>query len=78
MVGKLTKLAAGVLMTHYTRSAVDPTCSAGSPPRPAATPDWWPRVAAANTARHAYELWEAGGLLRPAGDALCAPGPRTC
>jgi cobalt-precorrin-5B (C1)-methyltransferase len=29
-------------------------------------------VRSANTARHAYELWEAAGLLRPAGDRLCA------
>ena len=26
---------------------------------------------AANTARHAYELWADAGLLRPAGDVLC-------
>ena len=25
----------------------------------------------ANTARHAYELWEAAGVLGPAGDLLC-------
>ncbi len=42
MAGKLAKLAAGVLMTHYTRSAVDlgllgdVTTAAGGPPR-------WPR-----------------------------------
>jgi cobalt-precorrin-5B (C1)-methyltransferase len=71
MVGKLTKLAAGVLMTHYTRSAVDPgilarlTADAGGPPDLAA------RVGQANTARHAYELWATAGLLRTAGDALC-------
>jgi cobalt-precorrin-5B (C1)-methyltransferase len=28
-------------------------------------------VAAANTARHAYELWASAGLLHPAGDLLC-------
>jgi cobalt-precorrin-5B (C1)-methyltransferase len=72
MVGKLTKLAAGVLMTHYTRSKVDTgllgrvTAEVGGAPELAAGVD------AANTARHAYELWEAAGLLRPAGDALCA------
>jgi cobalt-precorrin-5B (C1)-methyltransferase len=69
MVGKLTKLAAGVLMTHYTRSTVDTsllarvTAEAGGDPGP---------VERANTARHAYELWHDGGLLRPAGDLLCA------
>jgi len=69
MVGKLTKLAAGVLMTHYTRSAVDTsilariTTECGGDPEP---------VAAANTARHAYELWAQAGTLRTAGDLLCA------
>jgi cobalt-precorrin-5B (C1)-methyltransferase len=72
MAGKLTKLAAGVLMTHYTRSKVDTsvlgriTTDAGGDDALAA------EVANANTARHAYELWEAAGLLRPAGDRLCA------
>ncbi|MGC9669518.1 cobalt-precorrin-5B (C(1))-methyltransferase [Planosporangium sp. 12N6] len=72
MAGKLTKLASGVLMTHYTRSAVDTgllgrlTAAAGGSGALMA------EVAAANTARHAYELWAAAGLLRTAGDALCA------
>jgi cobalt-precorrin-5B (C1)-methyltransferase len=71
MVGKLTKLAAGVLMTHYTRSTVDTgllgrlTVDAGGPPALADAVD------GANTARHVYELWEAAGLLRPAGDLVC-------
>jgi cobalt-precorrin-5B (C1)-methyltransferase len=71
MIGKLTKLASGVLMTHYTRSKVDTgvlgavTAAVGGPEPLAA------EVAAANTARHAYELWEAAGLLAPAGAELC-------
>jgi len=71
MVGKLTKLAAGVLMTHYTRSTVDTgllgriTAAAGG------DEDLVSAVDAANTARHAYELWEAAGLLPAAGDELC-------
>ena len=71
MVGKLTKLAAGVLMTHYTRSRVDVgllgavTRAAGGDETLAAEVD------AANTARHACELWERAGLLRAAGDQLC-------
>ncbi|MGN9811571.1 cobalt-precorrin-5B (C(1))-methyltransferase [Micromonospora sp. BQ11] len=71
MAGKLAKLAAGILMTHYTRSTVDlsllgaVTAEAGGPPELVA------EVAAANTGRHAYELWEAAGLLAPAGDLLC-------
>ena len=68
MVGKLSKLAAGVLMTHYTRSTVDTalladlTAAAGGPAD---------AVLEANTARHAYEIWESAGVLRTAGDALC-------
>jgi cobalt-precorrin-5B (C1)-methyltransferase len=71
MAGKLAKLAAGVLMTHYTRSKVDlgllgeMTEAAGGPPGVAG------EVAAANTGRHAYEIWAREGLLRPAGDELC-------
>ncbi len=67
MAGKLTKLAGGVLMTHYTRSRVDLTVLAELSP-----PDLAGQVGAANTARHAYELWQAAGVLRPCGDALCA------
>jgi cobalt-precorrin-5B (C1)-methyltransferase len=72
MAGKLAKLAAGVLMTHYTRSKVDlgllgeVTTAAGG------GADLTAQVATANTGRHAYELWDRAGLLRPAGDELCA------
>jgi cobalt-precorrin-5B (C1)-methyltransferase len=71
MAGKLAKLAAGVLMTHYTRSKVDlgllgdVTLAAGGS---AAVAE---EVAAANTGRHAYEIWQREELLRPAGDELC-------
>jgi len=62
MIGKLTKLASGVLMTHYTRSSVDIGLLAEID------------VSAhdANTARHAYEIWQSRGLLREAGGQLCA------
>jgi cobalt-precorrin-5B (C1)-methyltransferase len=71
MAGKLTKLAAGVLMTHYTRSKVsvgllgDITRAAGGDAGLAA------QVAEANTARHAVELWTEAGLLGRAGTELC-------
>jgi cobalt-precorrin-5B (C1)-methyltransferase len=71
MAGKLAKLAAGVLMTHYTRSKVDlgllgeVTLAGGGS---AATAG---EVSAANTGRHAYEIWQREGILRPAGDELC-------
>jgi cobalt-precorrin-5B (C1)-methyltransferase len=71
MAGKLAKLAAGVLMTHYTRSRVSTgllaeiTRAAGGGDPLAA------EVAEANTARHAAELWEQAGLLEAAGTELC-------
>jgi cobalt-precorrin-5B (C1)-methyltransferase len=71
MAGKLVKLAAGVLMTHYTRSRVSTgllaeiTRAAGGGDALAL------EVAEANTARHAAELWEAAGLLEAAGTELC-------
>ena len=58
-------------MTHYTRSRVDCrllgeiTRAVGGPDDLAVT------VGAANTARHAYELWDAAGLLPVAGLELC-------
>jgi cobalt-precorrin-5B (C1)-methyltransferase len=71
MAGKLTKLAAGVLMTHYTRSAVDPGLLGRLTTQAGGSAELAGEVTAANTARHAYELWETAGLLRPAGDLLC-------
>lgn len=72
MIGKLTKLAAGVLMTHAARSRVDATLLADLTRDAGGAPAVVAEVAAANTARHAYEIWAAAGLLRPCGDALCA------
>jgi cobalt-precorrin-5B (C1)-methyltransferase len=71
MVGKLTKLAAGVLMTHYTRSTVDTTLLGRITGALGGSADLVAAVDAANTARHAYELWESAGLLRTVGDELC-------
>ncbi|HWH29577.1 MAG TPA: cobalt-precorrin-5B (C(1))-methyltransferase [Mycobacteriales bacterium] len=70
MAGKLTKLASGVLMTHYTRSRVDLSVLADITAQ--VEPSLVEQVAAANTARHAYEIWDAAGMLRPCGDRLCA------
>ncbi len=70
MVGKLTKLAAGVLMTHYTRSQVD-TSLLGQITVQVGAADRREEVDAANTARHAYEIWDDAGVLRAAGDELC-------
>src|SRR3712207_8560972 len=56
MAGKLTKLASGVLMTHYTKSKVDTAVLAELSPEHLRE-----QVRVANTARHAYELWEGAG-----------------
>jgi cobalt-precorrin-5B (C1)-methyltransferase len=72
MAGKLAKLAAGILMTHYTRSKVDLSLLAAITEEAGGTPELVAEVAAANTGRHAYELWEVNGLLRTAGGLLCA------
>jgi cobalt-precorrin-5B (C1)-methyltransferase len=72
MVGKLTKLASGVLMTHYTRSKVDTGLLARITRDAGGSVDLVAAVETANTARHAYEIWADAGLLRPCGDALCA------
>jgi cobalt-precorrin-5B (C1)-methyltransferase len=71
MAGKLTKLASGILMTHYTRSKVDTALLGQLTSDIGAPQDVVDGVAGANTGRHAYELWEEAGLLRPAGDELC-------
>jgi cobalt-precorrin-5B (C1)-methyltransferase len=68
MAGKLTKLASGVLMTHWTKSKVDNdvladiTRAVGGDPAP---------LLEANTARHAYEIWSSAGILDVAGAELC-------
>jgi cobalt-precorrin-5B (C1)-methyltransferase len=71
MAGKLAKLAAGILMTHYTRSKVDLSLLGAVTAEAGGDPELVAAVAAANTGRHAYEMWEAAGLLGPAGDLLC-------
>jgi cobalt-precorrin-5B (C1)-methyltransferase len=70
MAGKISKLAGGVMMTHWTRSKVDNdllaqiTVEAGGPT------DLVEEVKVANTARHAYELWRSAHLEK-ASDLLC-------
>lgn len=71
MAGKLAKLASGVLMTHYTRSRVKTGLLGEVTEATGGSPELASRVAEADTARHAYELWEAEGLLGRAGRDLC-------
>jgi cobalt-precorrin-5B (C1)-methyltransferase len=70
MAGKLAKLGAGVMMTHWTRSRVDPDLLACVTADAGGEPDLVAAVGRANSARHAYELWAAAGLTTPC-DLLC-------
>jgi cobalt-precorrin-5B (C1)-methyltransferase len=72
MIGKLTKLASGILMTHYTRSKVDTGLLAEITATHGGGPDDIAGIRGAPTARRAYEIWEASGLLRACGDDVCA------
>lgn len=72
MAGKLTKLASGVLMTHYTKSKVDTAVLVEVTAEAGGGADLVEAVRGANTARHAYEMWEAAELLRDAGGLLCS------
>ena len=71
MVGKLTKLAAGVMMTHWTRSKVDNELLAEVTEKTGGDVGLVEEVQNANTARHAYELWREAGL-EEAPYLLCA------
>jgi cobalt-precorrin-5B (C1)-methyltransferase len=71
MAGKLAKLGAGVMMTHYTRSRVDTGYLAEVTERAGGDAALVAEVGEANTGRHAYELWAAAGVARTAGDTLC-------
>ncbi len=64
MAGKLTKLAAGVMMTHWTRSKVDNELLAEITEEAGGDAQLVEDVRGANTARHAYELWRAAHLER--------------
>jgi cobalt-precorrin-5B (C1)-methyltransferase len=71
MVGKLTKLAAGVMMTHWTRSKVDNELLAEVTEKTGGDAGLVEEAQNANTARHAYELWREAGL-EEAPHLLCA------
>jgi cobalt-precorrin-5B (C1)-methyltransferase len=70
MVGKISKLAAGVMMTHWTRSKVDNDLLAEITKQAGGSTALIEEVKGANTARHAYELWRSAHLDRAA-DLLC-------
>ncbi|MGH8906951.1 MAG: cobalt-precorrin-5B (C(1))-methyltransferase [Egibacteraceae bacterium] len=71
MAGKLAKLAAGIMMTHYTRSKVNLGLLAEVTAQAGGSPEAVEAVRRANTARHAYELWRHHGVAE-APSLLCA------
>jgi cobalt-precorrin-5B (C1)-methyltransferase len=71
MIGKLTKLASGVLMTHYTKSTVDTSLLARLTAEAGGTPRAVAEIEQASTARRAYEIWQEGGLLSACSHRLC-------
>ena len=70
MAGKISKLAAGVMMTHWTRSKVDKDLLAQITIEAGGSTELVEEVKEANTARHAYELWRSAHL-DSAPDLLC-------
>ena len=71
MTGKLAKLAAGVMMTHWTRSKVDNELLAEITSHAGGSVELVSNIHNVNTARHAYELWREAGL-HGAPNVLCA------
>ena len=71
MAGKLAKLGAGILMTHYTRSRVDTGYLAEVTARAGGDDVLVAAVQDANTGRHAYELWTAARVADRAAALLC-------
>ncbi len=77
MAGKIAKLAAGVMMTHFHRSEVDTSLLAAVAAEAGAPP---PVVAAATetaTARHFFEVCVATGNLEPL-SVLCRRAAAAC
>jgi cobalt-precorrin-5B (C1)-methyltransferase len=77
MAGKITKLAAGVMMTHFHRSKVDGevlAAAAQAAGAPAAVVD---AATETETARHFFEVCVARGTLEPL-QLLCAQAAAAC
>ena len=77
MAGKITKLAAGVMMTHFHRSRVDGELLAEAA-RSAGAPDAVVRAATATaTARHFFEVCAGAGQVEPL-RVLCRRAAAAC
>jgi cobalt-precorrin-5B (C1)-methyltransferase len=77
MAGKITKLAAGVLMTHYRRSKVDGALLAEVARRTGAGAEVEQAATATTTARHFTETCLAAGRLEPLAE-LCRRAAAAC
>lgn len=76
MAGKLTKVAAGELMTHSARSQIDPAYLAGVTLEVGGSATLADEIRTVRTARHAFDLWQQHGLTA-APDLVCAHAETT-
>jgi cobalt-precorrin-5B (C1)-methyltransferase len=77
MAGKIAKLAAGVMMTHFHRSAVDTAMLADVASAAGADPAVVAAAGETATARHFYEACLASGDIAPL-ERLCATAAARC
>ena len=77
MAGKITKLAAGVMMTHFHRSKVDGDLMADVARRARAPHAVIEAATATETARHFFEVCVEHGCTRPL-ELLCEQARRNC
>jgi cobalt-precorrin-5B (C1)-methyltransferase len=77
MVGKITKLAAGVMMTHFHRSKVDTDLLAEVARTTNAPPEIVAAATETATARHFFEVCVAEGVIEPLRE-LCRRAAANC
>ena len=77
MVGKITKLAAGVMMTHFHRTQVDTELLAEVARAANAPPEIIEAATATATARHFFEVCTSVGVLEPLYE-LCRRAAANC
>lgn len=77
MAGKITKLAAGVMMTHFHRSKVDNDLMARVAREACSPPPVVDAATATATARHFFETCRTEGFLAPL-EALCREARVAC
>ena len=77
MAGKITKLAAGVMMTHFHRSQVDTDLLAEVARVTGAPPEVVKAATETATARHFFEVCVAGGVTEPLRE-LCRRAAANC